>query len=306
MSTLTPERWDRLHALFSTAVDLPAEDRAGFVARETTGDYDLQRELEGMLAHHAVAGERIARAVDRAAASESATTTWIGRRVGPYRVVREIGRGGMGFVFEAVRDDLEYEKTVALKVAPWYRDTPELRERFRLERQILASLEHPNIARLIDGGSADGVPYFVMEYVHGQAITDYVTTHRLDLTERLRLFGRVCDAVHAAHENLIVHRDLKPTNVLVDESGAPKLLDFGIAKLIAASADTSMTQAAGSAPWTPDYASPEQVRGRPVTVRTDVYSLGLLLYELLTGTRAQQADCAPQIHLVPNRVLRLS
>jgi serine/threonine protein kinase len=286
---LTPERWERLQALFTSAVDLEPDERAAFVARETTGDEELGRELNGMLHQHSRAGERIARAIGQAAAAKSGAE-WIGRHFGPYRVVREIGHGGMGLVFEAVRDDLEYQKTVALKVAPWYRDTPELRERFRLERQILASLEHPNIARLIDGGSSEGVPYFVMEYVQGQPITAYCDAHHLDLASRIRLFGQVCEAVDGAHENLIVHRDLKPTNILVDESGAPKLLDFGIAKLIAPTADSSMTQAVGQAPWTPDYASPEQVRGRPVTVRTDVYSLGLVLYELLTGERAQKAD----------------
>ena len=289
MSTLTPERWERLQALFAAAIDLPPGDQAGFVAREAGSDEELQHELSGMLAHHSSAGERIARAVDRAASAES-SSAWIGRHFGPYRIVREIGHGGMGLVFEAVRDDLEYQKTVALKVAPWYRDTPELRERFRLERQILASLEHPNIARLLDGGSAEGVPYFVMEYVHGQPITKYCDAHQLDLARRIHLFNRVCEAVYAAHENLIVHRDLKPTNILVDESGAPKLLDFGIAKPIAPATDTAMTEVAGRAPWTPDFASPEQVRGRPVTVRSDVYSLGLVLYELLTGTRAQRAD----------------
>ncbi len=152
---LTPERWERLQALFTSAVDLPPDECAAFVARETAGDEDLGRELNGMLHQHSRAGERIARAIGQAAAAKSGAE-WIGRRFGPYRIVREIGHGGMGLVFEAVRDDLEYQKTVALKVAPWYRDTPELRERFRLERQILASLEHPNIARLIDGGSSGG------------------------------------------------------------------------------------------------------------------------------------------------------
>src|SRR4029453_5932498 len=210
MSTLTPERWERLQTLFAAAIDLPAGDQAAFVEREAGSDEELRLELNGMLAHHGSASERIARAVERAAVAESSSAAWIGRHFGPYRIVREIGRGGMGLVFEAVRDDLEYHKTVALKVAPWYRDTPELRERFRLERQILASLEHPNIARLLDGGSADGVPYFVMEYVQGQPITAYATAHQLDSRQRLHLFRLVCDAVHAAHENLIVHRALKP------------------------------------------------------------------------------------------------
>jgi tetratricopeptide (TPR) repeat protein len=222
------------------------------------------------------------------AATAAPAGNWVGRRIGPYRIVREIGRGGMGLVFEAVRDD-EYHKRVALKVAPWWRDAALVVDRFRLERQILAELEHPNIARFLDGGSQDGVPYFVMEYVEGQPITTYCDQHQLGLRERIALVRQICGAVHYAHESLVVHRDLKPANILVGEDGTPKLLDFGIAKLLDPLADTSTTTT-GVMMWTPDYTSPEQVRGRPVTVRTDVYSLGLILYELLAGERGQKAD----------------
>ena len=293
---LTPESWRRLDALFIAAADLPPLEQEAFVARETADDEALAGQLRSMLAHASGAPDRIASAISDVAASvapsTSPSTDWIGRHFGPYRLVREVGRGGMGLVFEAVRDDQEYRKTVALKVAPWStavtgRDL-ELRERFRLERQILAELEHPHIARLLDGGTQDGVPYFVMEYVEGVPITTYCERH-LALRERIALFRLVCGAVRFAHERLIVHRDLKPTNILVDTNGVPTLLDFGIAKLLDPLADPGVT-IPGESAWTPDYTSPEQVRGRPVTTRTDVYSLGLILFELLAGERAQMAD----------------
>ena len=243
---LTPESWRRLDALFIAAADLPPLEQEAFVARETADDEALARQLRGMLAHASGAPDRIASAISDVAASvsPSSSTDWNGRHFGPYRLVREIGRGGMGLVFEAVRDDQEYRKTVALKVAPWSaavtgRDV-ELRERFRLERQILAGLEHPHIARLLDGGTQDGVPYFVMEYVEGVPITTYCERH-LALRERIELFRLVCGAVRFAHERLIVHRDLKPTNILVDTNGVPTLLDFGIAKLLDPLADPSVT-----------------------------------------------------------------
>jgi serine/threonine protein kinase len=286
---LTPDRWHRLDELFNAAIDLPYGEREALVARETATDPDLGRQLAGMLAHATTAGERIAGAIGAVAGSVDTAGEWIGRRFGPYRVVREIGRGGMGLVFEAVRDDDEYHKRVALKVAPWWRDRTALKDRFKQERQILADLEHPRIARLLDGGTSDGVPYFVMELVEGVPITEYCVAQKLDINHRIELFRRVCAAVAFAHENLVVHRDLKPGNILVGADSEPKLLDFGIAKLLDAAVDGAATLTSEAA-WTPDYASPEQIRGRPVTVRTDVYSLGLILYELLTGVRAQSSD----------------
>jgi tetratricopeptide (TPR) repeat protein len=293
---LTADRWRRLDELFNAAIDLPYGEREIFVARETTDDPDLRRQLAGMLAQSTTAGERIAAAIGSVAGSVETSGEWIGRAFGPYRVVREIGRGGMGLVFEAVRDDDEYEKRVALKVAPWWRDRPALKERFRQERQILAGLEHPRIARLLDGGTSDGMPYFVMELVEGVPITEYCRVHHLDLLQRIELFRRVCGAVAFAHENLVVHRDLKPGNILVGAGGEPKLLDFGIAKLLDSAIDGGGTLTSETA-WTPNYASPEQIRGRPITVRTDVYSLGLILYELLTGARAQSSDTTSPLAL---------
>ncbi|HEY3586917.1 MAG TPA: serine/threonine-protein kinase [Myxococcaceae bacterium] len=206
------------------------------------------------------------------------------RRIGPYKLIRELGRGGMGTVWLAARADEQFEKRVALKVVR-ASDSEEVLRFFRRERQILAGLEHPNIARLLDGGTTDdGLPYFVMEHVEGVPIDRYCDEHKLSVPERLRLFEGVCSAVQHAHRSLVVHRDLKPGNILVTDEGIPKLLDFGIAKLLnpgvagGGSAETVVAM-------TPDYASPEQVRGRAITTATDVYSLGVVLYELLTGQR---------------------
>ncbi|WP_321473580.1 serine/threonine-protein kinase [uncultured Paludibaculum sp.] len=280
--------WERLEQLFEEAVDLPREKLAAFLERETASDPELGCRLRALLEHDTNAGARIARAIGGAAQVAAAPVDWTGRYFGPYRVLREIGRGGMGQVFEAVRDDDEYRKTVAVKIAPWWCDLGLLRERFRHERQILAGLEHPNIARFLDGGTEHGVPYFAMEYVVGCPITEYARD--LKLRDRLGLFLQVCSAVQYAHQNLLVHRDLKPGNILVSDEGIPKLLDFGIAKLLSPFENAGQSTITGTALWTPDYASPEQVRGRPITTRSDVYSLGLVLYELLTGERGQTAD----------------
>jgi non-specific serine/threonine protein kinase/serine/threonine-protein kinase len=214
-----------------------------------------------------------------------------GERIGPYRLVREIGRGGMGTVYLAVRSDDAFQKRVALKVLKRGMDTDAIVRRFRNERQILASLDHPFISGLLDGGTTPGgLPYFAMEYVEGQPIDEYCDARQLDTTARLQMFMKICSAVQYAHQNLIIHRDIKPANVLVTADGTPKLLDFGIAKLLNPDLDghTLAPTAEGSPLMTPEYASPEQVRGEVVTTATDVYSLGVLLYELLTGRRPYQ------------------
>ena len=293
---MTEERWRRLEALFHSALDVTGGERDRFIERETDGDADLRNELCAMLRHADGAGERIARTVQRMAGCASGASHWIGRRFGPYRIVREIGRGGMGLVFEAWRDDAEYDKRVALKVAPDWRDLEGLRERFRKERQILARLEHPNVARFLDGGTEDGIPWFAMEFVDGKPITEWALARGAGVRERVALFQQVCEAVSYAHENLIIHRDLKPANILVDSTNTPKLLDFGIAALLDAMAEKTAATI-GAQLWTPDYTSPEQLRGGAVTVRTDVYSLGLILYELLCGERAQVADASSPLAL---------
>ena len=214
------------------------------------------------------------------------------RRIGPYRVVRELGRGGMGVVYLAERDDGQYRQRVAVKLLRSSPDAEELRRRFVAERQILASLSHPHIAQLLDGGVSDGeLPYLVIEYVDGLPLTEYCDRHRLGIDARLRLFQDVCSAVHHAHQNLVLHRDLKPGNVLVTAAGTVKLLDFGIAKLLnsALGTDQPITRTAFRM-MTPAYASPEQVRGDSLTTASDVYALGLLLYELLVGSPAHRID----------------
>jgi len=283
------DTWSRLESLFYEASVLEGEEQDRFVEQATAGDDALRVELRDLLRRSNSAGARIAAMVERVAARVAGGSNWAGRTFGPYRIVREIGRGGMGLVFEAWRDDAEYHKKVALKVAPDWRDLAWLRDRFRNERQILARLEHPNIARFLDGGTEDGIPYFAMEYIDGQPVTVWVHEHGLGVRERVAMFRQICAAVSYAHENLVIHRDLKPANILVDATGTPKLLDFGIATLLDAVA-TQASSTTGSRLWTPDYASPEQVRGDPITVRTDVYSLGLLLYELLCGERAQGGE----------------
>ena len=216
-------------------------------------------------------------------------THWIGRRVGSYRIQKLLGYGGMGAVFLANRDDDQFRKNVALKLLRFETSDPAILARFRNERQILAALDHPNIAALYDGGSTEeGLPYIVMEYVVGETLTEYCGLHHRSIPGRLQIFCQVCDAVQYAHQKLIVHRDLKPGNILVTREGAPKLLDFGIAKLLLApellGGAAPRTQT-GHFAMTPDYASPEQIRGEAISTATDVYSLGAILYEVLTGQR---------------------
>jgi eukaryotic-like serine/threonine-protein kinase len=280
------ERWQRLQEIFHTAARLDPTAQAAYVEAACAGDGALRQEVEGLLAASREAGD-LAGEVERAASAALSEARLVGSRFGPYRVVRELGQGGMGRVYLAVRDDDQFQRRVAVKVAH-AAQAPDLRDRFRSERQILAALDHPNIARLLDGGTTEeGVPYLVLEYVEGEPIDRYCDARELPVAERLRLFRTVCSAVHSAHQSLVVHRDLKPANVLVTTDGAPKLLDFGIAKLLrpellgqAPSFTTALHR-----PMTPEYASPEQVRGETVTTASDVYSLGVLLYELLTGCR---------------------
>jgi eukaryotic-like serine/threonine-protein kinase len=286
---VTPERFQRIETIFDLVVDLDPAAQAVRLRDACDGDDTLVEEVQRLLRHDAADGHRVAATIEAVTAVPPVEEpTFDGRRLGPYRVIRELGRGGMGVVFEAERDD-EFHKRVALKVATAaYSD--DFLARFRQERQLLAQLEHPHIARLLDGGTtADGVPFFAMEFVQGEPIQRYVDTHRLSVDDRLGLFLQVCDAVEYAHQNLIVHRDLKPGNILVAD-GSVKLLDFGVAKLLDAGFDAGLTTTA--APVTPAYCSPEQWRGETVTTRADVYALGLVLFELLTGERARAGDNA--------------
>jgi serine/threonine protein kinase/tetratricopeptide (TPR) repeat protein len=296
MTTLqTPERWRRISRVLDEALEQPAEARRAHVERACASDPVLRDEVIALLARGEQAGDFLegspVSGVDTfsdppgtvPAPEEAAHET-----LGPYRLLRRIGHGGMGVVYLAVRADGQFEKQVALKLVRRGFDTDEILERFRRERQILARLEHPHIAHLLDGGvSPDGRPWFVMEHVEGVPITAWCATHDAPVEERLRLFADVCETVQYAHRNLVIHRDLKPSNILVDAQGQVKLLDFGIAKLLAeegAEPERTLTRA-GLRPMTPGYAAPEQALDAPLTTAADVYSLGVVLHELLVGRR---------------------
>ena len=287
---MTPDRWRQIEEVFQAAADQPPAGRAAFLDIACNGDTGLRREVESLLGPDDEPESAIHSAISSVSESlvNEQSEPVVGKRIGAYRVTGVIGRGGMGSVYLAVRDDDHYQKKVAIKLVKRGMDTDFIVSRFRAERQILASLEHPRIARLLDGGATeDGLPYFVMEHIDGKPMAQYCDDAKLSIPERLRLFRLVCSAVQYAHQNLIVHRDLKPSNILVIKEGVPKLLDFGIAKLLksdlglGATAQTANTLRL----MTPDYASPEQVRGETVTTATDIYSLGAILYELLTGQK---------------------
>lgn len=281
--------WQRVKVLFALAAETPLAERAALLARETAGDDALLREVESLLRSHEAPGDfldAIPGAL-RAEALEGSDTGLVGERVGAYRIVERIGTGGMGDVFKAVRDDDQYRAEVAIKLVRTDQRNPLAGQRFRTERQILAQLDHRNIARLLDGGTTtSGLPYVVMELVNGEPIDRYCEAQGMATRERVQLFLQVCAAVSFAHQHLIVHRDLKPSNILVTADASVKLLDFGIAKLLepdpatGTGADETLTQFRA---MTLEYASPEQVGGASVTVASDVYSLGVVLYRLLTG-----------------------
>jgi eukaryotic-like serine/threonine-protein kinase len=281
----TSSNWATVKGLLEECLDVPSEERALFLER-SCDDPQIREEVMSLLGAHEDATDFLEEQGPAQGQFLSAfdSSALAGLRVGPYRLEEEIGRGGMGTVYRAVRDDDAFQMVVAIKIVSRGMDTDSVLRRFRMERQILASLEHPNIARILDGGSTpSGLPYFVMEYVNGLPLNEFCDQQRLTITERLQLFRKVCDAVSYAHRNYVIHRDLKPGNILVTADGIPKLLDFGIAKIVKGGGDEP-TQT-GLAMATPAYASPEQIRGGAIGVATDIYSLGVLLYELLTGHR---------------------
>jgi non-specific serine/threonine protein kinase/serine/threonine-protein kinase len=275
------ELWPEVESLFATAIKLAEDERLAYVERSSS-NLEVRGEVESMLAAH---GPALGFLLPDAPPS--------GRRFGSYRITGELGRGGMGAVFLAERDDDQFQKQVAIKVIAVSAENPEMLRRFRSERQILATLEHPNIARLLDSGvSNDGLPFIVMEYIEGTPITVFCRSRPLD--QRLKLFETVCVAVHFAHQHLVVHRDIKPGNILVTTDGIPKLLDFGVAKIVdpPGGAPGDMT-ATVLRPLTPDYASPEELAGGAVSTAGDVYSLGVVLFELITGERPGRLAAKP-------------
>lgn len=291
-------RWPRIEAIFAEALDLPTAEREAYLDRACAGASDLRTEVESLLAAEAgTPSTFLGRPLDLGHGSAGPPPV-AGDQVGPYRLLQKIGEGGMGVVYLGERADGAFDRRVAVKVLRHGLEDDATVLRFDLERRILASLDHPGIARLLDGGTTPaGSPFVVMELVEGQPIDRYCEDRALSSTSRVDLLLEVCDAVEAAHQRLVVHRDIKPSNVWVDEEGRPKLLDFGIAKILApepAIGAASSTTAGWQRLLTPSHASPEQVRGEPITVATDVYLLGILLYELLTGRLP---------HLFPSRSL---
>ncbi|HUK33722.1 MAG TPA: serine/threonine-protein kinase, partial [Vicinamibacterales bacterium] len=282
---MSAESWPRIKEVLAAALEAAPEERAAVVSRLCAGNAVLRANVEALLAAHDASPSFLEEPLAAQLDADELDAN-IGRRLGPYVIEAIIGHGGMGSVYAARRVDDEFDRTVAVKMIRRGMDSDVVVRRFRHERQILASLNHPNIAALFDGGTtADGVPYFVMEYVAGIPIDQYADEHRLATAARIELFLPILDAVQHAHSRAVVHRDIKPTNVMVTDDGHPKLLDFGIAKILGPDVDVPSTFTSIGRPMTPDYASPEQLRGQPLTPATDVYSLGLLLYELLTGRR---------------------
>lgn len=288
---MNPEQFERIKQIFQHVVDLPVAERDAFLRRECHGDEALASTIRTMIQADSEASSFLEKPATIGSILSHDTPAGIdrtGTQIGGYTVTGILGEGGMGTVYRAEKDDETFRRTVAIKIVRHGMDTKSILQRFYTERRILANLEHPNIARLIDGGmTEDGLPYFIMEYVGGIPITDYCDENQATIKERLQLFVKVCETVQYAHNNLIVHRDLKPSNILVTPEGNVKLLDFGIAKMLTPDDDndTPTITSAGFPVMTPQYASPEQIRGERITTASDVYSLGVLLYELLSGYR---------------------
>jgi serine/threonine protein kinase/tetratricopeptide (TPR) repeat protein len=296
---IDPQRWDRLKTILGEALEQDTSAaRIALVEQRCGQDTDLLEEAGSLLAEaEALLKESTDSFED--CARNAASTFWQeeplrgGERVGAYVIVRELGRGGMGTVFLAERADGQFEKQVAIKILNRGADTAEILRRFQAERQILARLDHPNIGRLLDAGTTDdGLPYFIMDYIVGAPVTRFAVAQRLSTRQRLELFLKICAAVEFAHRNLVVHRDIKPSNILANAEGEPKLLDFGIAKLLAKDEDAAQLTTEAQQHLTPICASPEQAKGYPITVATDIYSLGALLYEMLSDQKPHRFSTA--------------
>jgi serine/threonine-protein kinase len=290
---MQPERWKRVEELFSKCLELPTALRSRHLAEACAGDPELRREVESLLAHAGKPSFLETPAVEQIAPDAlpgADEERWIGRRVGAFQVDKLLAAGGMGAVYLAHRDDDAFEQLAAVKIVKPGFDTGGLLARFLQERQTLAALDHPNIASLLDGGTTeDGRPYLIMEYIDGLPLHTWCAEEQPSLNRRIELFEAICSGVQHAHRNLVVHRDLKPMNIMVTREGVPKLLDFGIAKLLETSIDGSQTLSPLQL-LTPEYASPEQIRGEVVTTASDVYSLGVILYELLAKAKPYEVE----------------
>ncbi|SPE26020.1 Serine/threonine protein kinase with TPR repeats [Candidatus Sulfopaludibacter sp. SbA3] len=292
---MTSERWGQIKGVLADVMETDPSERSAALDRLCSGDADLRGEVEALLALEAQAATMLntGDAPGRPHAEMAPPAA-----IGAYRVVRELGQGGMGVVYLGERADGQFRQQAAIKLITSGRHNARMERRFRRERQILAQLQHPGIARLLDGGATDeGQPYFIMEYIEGQGLLEYCDGNKLSVTERLHLFLDVCDAVAYAHQQLIVHRDLKPGNILVTAQGKPRLLDFGLGQVLDADEGAEEITQAGFPAMTPAYASPEQARGEPYTVSSDVYSLGVILYELLAGLRPYKVPTESYIEL---------
>ena len=292
------KNWHNVKEIFLAALEKDAEKRAAFLDEVCAADADLRGEVESLLASHEESADFIEVPAFKVGEVFTNGANAKEKLIGNYKILKEIGTGGMGVVYLAAREDEQFRKRVAIKLVKRGLDTEDVLRRFRNERQILASLHHPHIASLLDGGtSGDGLPYFVMEYIEGSPLLQYCDEHQLSVNERLDLFKTICSAVQHAHQNLVIHRDLKPSNILITHDGEVKLLDFGVAKFLnpeLMGENLSQTQTQFRV-MTPEYASPEQVRGGHITTATDIYSLGIILYELLTGSRPfKLKDTSPE------------
>ncbi len=289
------ERYQKIKKIFNQSAEIAVSEREDFL-KSACDDSEMRREIEKMLAFADDANDTL----DKNAYEifTNGKHLKIPEKIGDYKILREIGRGGMGAVYEAVRENKDFRRRVALKVIKRGMDTDTVVSRFRVEQKILASLEHSFIARFLDGEmTADGLPFYAMEFVEGEPIDDYCAAKNLSIDERLKLFREVCAAVQYAHQNLVVHRDLKPKNILVTKDGTPKLLDFGIGKILTPDTEEEIGTATQLGMMTPAYASPEQIRGERIGTASDIYSLGVILYELLTGQKPYKFTSKSQIEI---------
>ena len=281
------DNWDKIKSLFLEVIDLPPEERAAYLDKKCKDDLSLRKEVESLIESDQKVESFLEKPIiqnDELNTESTSPDSFIGMKIGNYQIEKKIGEGGMAVVYSAIRIDDQFKKSVAVKFIKRGMDTDEIIKRFSIEQQALAGLDHPFIAKIIDGGTTEnGLPYFIMELVEGEPIDQYCRNKDLTIQEKLKLFRKVCSAVQYAHQNLIVHRDIKPGNIFIKPDGTPKLLDFGISKLLNSSNEQTNLTKSGFKLMTPEYASPEQFKGQQITIATDIYSLGVVLYELLTG-----------------------